>query len=377
MLNPFVRTSVAVATTLAVGLTLGITVADGAPPPPRPPDPAAAPPTPIPRIVSVTPFKGRERLRVFSAAMEREVVVDLQRPQDPARPARPGKKPRPHARPGKRPTIYLLDGAEAHETESGWYSETQLADLASKTDVNVITPVGDPHSYYTDWRAVDPGMGNKKFMWETFLTRELPPLLAQRFGSNGVAAIAGASMGGLAALAIATRFPHMYRAVGGFSDCANISSPENKLLTQWDISRGGGNSVNMWGTFADPQWRAHDPFVNAEQLADKTVYLSSGSGMPGSYNKVAADPLDTTVKGAFLEFGSAVCTGRMTARLKKLGIPFHGSVKASGTHRWEYWRDELFTAWPILMKAIDAPINGPIPEAPPSSLADGLGSSQS
>ena len=67
-----------------------------------------------------------------------------------------------------------------------------------------------------------------------------------------VAAIAGASMGGLAALAIATRFPHMYTAVGGFSDCANISSPENQFLTQWDISRGGGNSVNMWGKFTDP-----------------------------------------------------------------------------------------------------------------------------
>jgi S-formylglutathione hydrolase FrmB len=99
--------------------------------------------------------------------------------------------------------------------------------------------------------------------------------------------------------------------------------------------------------------------------------------MPGSYNKVAADPLDTTVKGAFLEFGSAVCTGRMTNRLKKLGIPFQGSVKASGTHRWEYWRDELFTAWPVLMKALDARISGPIPEAPSSGLADGLGSSQS
>jgi len=372
-----VRTSVAVATTLAVGLTIGTTVADGAPPPPRPPGPAAGPTAPSPRIVSVTPFKGRERLRVFSAAMEREVVVDLQRPYDPARPARPGQKVRLKARPGKRPTIYFLDGAEARETESGWYSETRLADLASKTDVNVVTPVGDPHSYYTDWQAPEPGMGNKKFMWETFLTRELPPLLAQRFGSNGVAAIAGASMGGLAALAIATRFPHMYTAVGGFSDCANISSPENQFLTQWDISRGGGNSVNMWGKFTDPAWRAHDPFVNAEQLAGKTVYLSSGSGMPGTYNNVAADPLDTTVKGAFLEFGSAVCTGRMTNRLKKLGIPFQGSVKASGTHRWEYWRDELFTAWPVLMKALDARISGPIPEAPSSGLADGLGSSQS
>ena len=63
--------------------------------------------------------------------------------------------------------------------------------------------------------------------------------------------------------------------------------------------------------------------------------------------------------------------------MRELGIPFQGSVKASGTHRWEYWRDELFTAWPVLMKALDARISGPIPEAPSSGLADGLGSSQS
>ncbi|MFT4200487.1 alpha/beta hydrolase [Gordonia sp. (in: high G+C Gram-positive bacteria)] len=323
--------------------------------------------------MAVTPFQGRERLRVYSAAMDREVIVDLQRPLDLPRPSGPGDKSRPRPRPGQRPTIYLLDGAEAHDTQSGWYSETQLADLAAKTDVNVVTPVGDPHSYYTDWRNREPGMGNKKFMWETFLTRELPPLLT-RFGSNNVKAIAGASMGGLAALTLATRNPQLYRAVGGFSDCAHVSSPENQFLTQWDISRGGGNAMNMWGKFDDPQWRAHDPFLNAGRLAGKTVYLSAGSGMPGRYNKVAADPMDGTVKGAFLEFGSAVCTGRMTAQLRKLGIPFHGKVQVAGTHRWEYWRDELQTAWPILMKAIGARVTAPIPPAPAASLGDGSGS---
>ncbi len=372
MRKPPVRTSVAVAATLAVGLTIGTAIADGAPPPPRPPGPAIGPPPS--RILAVTPFKGRERLRVYSAAMQREVVVDLQRPHDTARPARLGATPRPRPRAGTRPTIYLLDGAEARDTESGWYSETQLGELASKTDVNVVTPVGDPHSYYTDWRSVDPGMGGKKFMWETFLTRELPPLLATRFGANGANAIAGASMGGLAALTLATRNPERYRAVGGFSDCANVSSPENQFLTQWDISRGGGNSMNMWGKFDDPAWSEHDPFVNAARLAGKTVYLSAGSGMPGRYNKVAGDPLDTTAKGAFLEFGSAVCTGRMTAQLKKLGIPYHGSVQPAGTHRWEYWRDEILTAWPILMQAIGARIDGPLPTAPQSTLADAFGS---
>ena len=179
--QPLVRTSVAVATTLAVGLTIGTTVADGAPPP------ATTRPRGWPDCAESSDrvghaVQGRERLQVFSAAMEREVVVDLQRPYDLARPARPGQKVRLKARPGKRPTIYFLDGAEARETESGWYSETRLADLASKTDVNVDTG-RRPHSY-TDWQA-PRRMGNKKFMWETFLTRELPAAACSALDPTG------------------------------------------------------------------------------------------------------------------------------------------------------------------------------------------------
>ncbi|MFE3292806.1 alpha/beta hydrolase-fold protein [Rhodococcus sp. NPDC059234] len=89
---------------------------------------------------------------------------------------------------GTRPTLYLLDGAEAHDEESGWTAMTDLDRLARGADVNVVVPVGGAHSYYTDWRAVDPVMG--KLSYETFLTRELPPLIDGRLGGNGVNAVA-------------------------------------------------------------------------------------------------------------------------------------------------------------------------------------------
>ncbi|MDJ0496173.1 alpha/beta hydrolase-fold protein, partial [Gordonia alkanivorans] len=69
------------------------------------------------------------------------------------------------------------------------------------------------------------------YMYETFLTEELPPLIDEDFGGNGRNAIAGASMGGVAALTLATRLPAMYRGVSGYSDFANISIPHNQLLT--------------------------------------------------------------------------------------------------------------------------------------------------
>ncbi|WP_040525591.1 alpha/beta hydrolase [Gordonia effusa] len=338
---------VATALSAVAGLTLSAVPAIAAPapgpPPAAPPAPGAAPaPAARPnvtRVVAKRPLKGRERLRIYSAAMEREVVIDLQRPKG-------ADKSR-----AKRPTIYLLDGAEARDDESGWYAKTDVASLASTENLNVVTPVGDPHSYYTDWQRVDPGIG-RKYMWETFLTKELPPIIDRDFGGNGRNAIAGASMGGVAALTLATRRPDLYTGVAGFSDCANISSGPNKFFTQWDISRGGGNSMNMWGKFTDPDWEAHDPYLHADKLAGKTIYMSSGNGIPGEYNAVSSDPMNETLAGIFLEFGSALCTGQMTSKLKELNIPFTSNIHPVGTHRWEYWRDELRSAWPVLMKSL-------------------------
>lgn len=334
------RTAAIVVVAVAA-LSIAVAPAAAAPPPPGPPRPGLtpAPPPNITRVVANRPLSGRERLRVYSAAMDRDVIIDLQRPKG-------ADKSR-----DKRPTLYLLDGAEARDDQSAWYAQTDLATLASAENVNVVTPVGDPHSYYTDWQRVDPGLG-RKYMWETFLTKELPPIIDHDFGGNGRNAIGGASMGGVAALILATRRPDLYAGVASFSDCANISSGPNKFFTQWDISRGGGNSMNMWGKFTDPDWAAHDPYLHADKLAGKTIYLSSGNGIPGQYNNLATDPVNATLAGTFLEFGSAVCTGQMTTKLSRLGIPFTSNIHPAGTHRWEYWRDELRTAWPVLMASL-------------------------
>lgn len=316
-----------------------ILAAPAAAAPPAPARPGAAPAPNISRVVATRPINERLRLRIYSASMQREVIVDLQRPKG-------ADKSR-----DKRPTLYLLDGAEAHDDQSGWYAQTDIAALASTENVNIVTPVGDPHSYYTDWQRVDPGIG-RKYMYETFLTKELPPIIDHDFGGNGRNAIAGASMGGVAALTLAMRRPDLYTGVAGFSDCANISSGPNKFFTQWDISRGGGNSMNMWGKFTDPDWEAHDPYVHADKLAGKTIYMSSGNGIPAHYNNLATDPMGFTLAGMFLEFGSALCTGQMTSKLTSLNIPFTSNLRPSGTHRWEYWKDELRVAWPVLMQSL-------------------------
>ncbi|MCH5643427.1 MULTISPECIES: alpha/beta hydrolase family protein [unclassified Gordonia (in: high G+C Gram-positive bacteria)] len=295
----------------------------------------AEPDKTVVRVVSKSTVKGRERLKVWSPIMGREITVDLQRPSGD----------------GERPTLYMLDGAEAHDEESGWYAMTNLQSLAAAEKLNVVTPVGDPHSYYTDWRAVDPAIG-KKYMYETFLTRELPKLIDAEYGGNGRNAIAGASMGGVAALTLTARHPALYQGVAGYSDCANISSLPNQMLTRWDVSRGGGNVENMWGPFSDPEWRAHDPYLLAANLRGKTIYMSSGNGVPGKYNNLIADPVDETFRGIIGEIGTWFCTGQISNRLSQLSIPFTTNLRTTGTHKWGYWRDELNTSWPMLMRSI-------------------------
>ena len=68
--------------------------------------------------------------------------------------------------------------------------------------VNVAIPFGGGGTFYSDWQRDDPKLGRVK--WETFLTQELPPFMADRFGSDNVNnAVAGLSMSGTSALNLA------------------------------------------------------------------------------------------------------------------------------------------------------------------------------
>lgn len=326
------RAATACAVTLGIGVAVGVSTPGAA----AAPAPAAAPhDLSKPYVVSTSVVPGRERLKVWSPAMNRAVTVDIQHPVGTA----------------PRPTLYLLDGSEAHDTESGWYANTDVKTLAAAENLNVVTPVGDPHSYYTDWKAFDPGIG-KKYMYDTFLTSELPPIIDGQFHGNGRNAIAGASMGGVAALTLAVRHPALYRGVAGYSDCANTSSLPNQLLTQWDISRAGGSADNMWGPIGDPDWAAHDPYLLADKLRGKTIYMSSGNGVPAAYDNLFGDPVDQTAQAVLGEMGTYFCTGQMSSRLSSLGIPYTTAMRPTGTHKWGYWKDELRISWPILMGSL-------------------------
>ncbi|WP_330230312.1 esterase family protein [Nocardia sp. NBC_00508] len=268
-------------------------------------------------------------LRVFvgSPAMGRVTQVQVLLPEDRSRP---------------RPTVYLLDGFGARDGASDWLVRGGAREFFADKNVTVVLPTGGPASYYADWQRTDPVLGTNR--WETFLTRELPPLIDDSFDGDGRNAVEGVSMGAEAAAMLASRNPGLYTAVAAHSGCYGPSSDLEQLGVRTVVLHGGGDADNMFGP--PHEWREHDPTVHAEALRGTAIYLSVGSGIPGEHD-VPGNPdlVPIVVEGGPLEAAANSCTHRFAERLTELHIPATVNFRPTGTHSWPYWADELQRSW--------------------------------
>ncbi|MFI6871512.1 alpha/beta hydrolase [Nocardia sp. NPDC050406] len=299
------------------------------------------------KIVSSTAVSDRDlKLRVYSAAMDREIEVDVQRPADTSHSA---------------PTLYLLNGAGGGEDSATWTKQTDALNFLADKNVNVVQPIGGQFSYYTDWRAPDPKLGVNK--WKTFLTEELPPLIDKALNTNGLNAIAGLSMAGTSVLQLPIAAPGLYRSVAAYSGCAQISDPVGYDFVNTVVAAGGGDTVNMYGPKGDPMWAENDPYVHADQLRGLNLFISSGSGLPGQYDTLngphtlpgAGGLANQVLLGGGLEAATSMCSHNLQAKLNQLGIPATYDFTPSGTHSWGYWEDALKQSWPVLAAGLGLP----------------------
>ncbi|MBF6173420.1 alpha/beta hydrolase [Nocardia blacklockiae] len=294
--------------------------------------PPAAPS--IDRIESVT-----DRLLtvyVKSPSMGRTVPVQILLPADRSAP---------------RPTLYMLDGRSASNDYNNWIERGSALQFFADKPVNVVFTLGGPAGYYTDWQRTDPVLGTNK--WETFLTRELPPLLDEKFDGNGRNAVEGVSMGAEAAMMLVMRNTRLYSAVAAHSGCYAMGSDLGQAQARAVVRTYGGDPDNMFGKQDDPDWLAHDVMVNAEGLRGETIYLSSGSGLPGAHDTASNPDANTSVLfGGPLEAAANACTMALADRLSRMRIPAEVNLHPTGTHSWPYWADELPRAWPTIAKGL-------------------------
>lgn len=282
----------------------------------------------------------QQTLNVYSASMDRTIPLRIITAADTSEP---------------RPTLYLLNGAGGGEDRATWQAKTDVLDFFAEKNVNVVTPMEGAFSYYTDWKQDDSELGRNK--WTTFLTQELPPIIDEALGTNGVNAIAGISMAGSSVLSLAQAAPDLYRSVAAYSGCATTSTDPGRFYVRAVVeARGGGDASNMWGPEGDPMWAANDPVVNAEKLRGLQIYVSSGSGLPGPHDRLDGPGINGDVEtyanqmilGSAIEAATNQCTHALADRLSELKIPATFDFRPVGTHAWPYWQEDLHKSWPML-----------------------------
>lgn len=292
-----------------------------------------------PAITSVTTVDDRLLLlQVASPAMRREVPVNVLLPAN---------------RTARRGVLYLLDGNSGQVDSTNWLNAKagNAKEFFADKNVNVVLPIGGTGSLYQDWTEDHPKFGRTQ--WETFLSKELPPLIDARFDTSGLNVIGGISSGAQGAVMLAARNPELHEGAVGYSGCYATEGQGGQILTDLIVMNGFATSDMMWGPQGSDAWRDHDLFRNASRLAGKRIYLSSGNGLPGPHESLdEPDIANTVVVGGLLEAGSNVCTDQLAQALRNAGADVTRSAQSVGVHAWDYWRDELGRSWPTIEAAL-------------------------
>ena len=291
------------------------------------PHPAAADPQPAARITDVEQVTNRwQKISVYSPSMDKVIVNDVFRA--------PGNAP--------APTFYLLNGIDGGLDNKGWFGLTDIPGFFGDKKVNVVSPIGGPYSYYTDWIADDPALGRNK--WQTYLTKELPPVIDRELGANGRNAIGGLSMSGGSALDLAIQAPGLYRGAGSYSGCPATSDPKQYTQIALSLLPSGGNPANMWGPQGSAEWIAHDPSKNAAKLRGVAVYAAASQGNVGPVDNLPPD-FPTPVGGQIVESITLDCTQQFADAAKAAGVPVTFVVRPEGAHTWGLFDSEMRESW--------------------------------
>lgn len=256
------------------------------------------------------------------------------------------------------PVVYMLDGMRARDDENGWTIETDVEPFFADKNVNVVLPIGGQSSFYADWLDQNNGQNYK---WETFLTKELPPILESDWRSTQTRGVVGLSMGGTSAMMLSARNQGFFKFAGSLSGILTTTTLGMPQAISFAMADAGGYDAGaMWGNPTNDAWAAHDPYLLADQLKGMSLYISSGSGTTGPYDQPSAIPgISTNYAGMGLEILSRLTSQTFTTKLQKLKIPATVNYRPSGTHSWPYWEFELHQLWPQLAGALGVEVDKP------------------
>jgi diacylglycerol O-acyltransferase/trehalose O-mycolyltransferase len=235
------------------------------------------------------------------------------------------------------PVLYLLHGC--CDTYDSWTRETHIDRIPRLRHVVVVMPEAGDVGFYSNWlnrgRLGPPA-------WETFHLVELRRLLERRYGAGTPRAVAGLSMGGLGAMSYAARHRGMFAAAASFSGLLHPLADTRLLLGLFSTYVSDPRAI--WGGPAAQRqtWAAHDPTALAGRLRGTRLFVSSGDGRPGPFDRRHGrrDDIEATVYRESRAFA---------VRLRRLGVPATLDFYGRGTHDWPYWERELRRTLPLLL----------------------------
>jgi S-formylglutathione hydrolase FrmB len=252
-------------------------------------------------------------------------------------------------KPRRYPVLYLLHGAFGNDQD--WTKVGAAERITAGRRVIVVMPDGGQGGWYTDW--VNRGQGGPP-EWETFHIGQLLPWVDGRYRtlpSRGERGIAGLSMGGFGAMSYAARHPDLFSWAGSFSGAVDIVNylPVVAIINL-EAPVDGGLPGDQFGDrlLAEPNWRAHNPWDLAANLANTKLVIDTGNGQPGPL-----DPPDKVFDP--IEYGVHDMSVSLHQRLLSLGIPHTWNDYGPGTHSWPYWQRDLTEALPSMMRTFAKP----------------------
>ena len=242
------------------------------------------------------------------------------------------------------PVLYLLAGHTG--TYKQWTTNSDVADYVRGLPLIVVMPDGGTGWYSNPASGVGP-------RWGDYLIDELVPYVDAHYrtvAGRAGRAVAGLSMGGLGAFDYAALHPDLFAAAASFSGYLNLrllETPAQRHIYP-DLA-----------VFGDPRadalyWAGHDPVALAPNLRGVRLYLTSGNGQPGPFDRfhTPADPDEASTHAALLNMAAALSRTGITATVEDYGPGIHG---------WPYYARDLRHALPLIMDTFAHPPAAPLP----------------
>jgi S-formylglutathione hydrolase FrmB len=248
------------------------------------------------------------------------------------------------------PVVYAFHGGNDNYTSWTRKKNTDIETLARKWGVMVVMPEGSNGSFTNWWNG---GRGGTP-RWEDFHLREVRQLVERNYQAGGSRAAMGISSGAQGACTYAGRAPGMFRFAACFSGVLSMSSPGMPALLMYTNSGNGNDPYAIWGIpwIDKANWDAHDPIHLLPKMKSTRLYVSSGTtGQRGPLDSPDIAPWDI---GYLSERAIGPTVEQFAARAKRLGVPITAHIYGDGRHSWPYWKREMHTAWPMMMKTLGA-----------------------